>query len=131
MTDQFEVALGAGIYRSADDGAVHFPHRWTPEGVTVEAVFTGGHLLHLAVAGCVLNDVYREAADLQIDLDGVRVTARGSFDTETWVSTGIEYSIDVSSQASAEELERLLAVVDEVAEIPRAIRNGAAVSRIS
>ena len=64
MTDQFEVALGAGIYRSADDGAVHFPHRWTPEGVTVEAVFTGAHLLHLAVAGCVLKDVYREAADL-------------------------------------------------------------------
>jgi hypothetical protein len=28
-------------------------HRWTPGGVTVEAGFTGGHLLHLAVAGCV------------------------------------------------------------------------------
>jgi hypothetical protein len=26
-----------------------------PGGVTVEAGFTGGHLLHLAAAGCVLD----------------------------------------------------------------------------
>jgi hypothetical protein len=36
----------------------------------VEADFTGGHLLHLAAAGCVLNDVYREAAALGIKLKG-------------------------------------------------------------
>jgi hypothetical protein len=36
----------------ADSGAAaRFPHRWTPGGVTVEADFTGGHLLHLAAAG--------------------------------------------------------------------------------
>jgi uncharacterized OsmC-like protein len=61
---------------SADGAAVRFPHRWTPGGVTDEADFTGGHLLHLAAAGCVLNDVYREAATLGIELQGVRVTAR-------------------------------------------------------
>ena len=31
-----------------------------PGGVTAEADFTGGHLLHLAAAGCVLDDIYRE-----------------------------------------------------------------------
>jgi hypothetical protein len=47
----------------------------TPGGVTVEADFTGAHLLHLAAAGCVLNDIYREAGSLGIELGGVRVTA--------------------------------------------------------
>jgi len=51
-----------------------------PEGVTVEADFTGGHLLHLATAGCILNDLYREAAKLGIQLVGVRVSAAGGFD---------------------------------------------------
>ena len=129
MGNRFEVAVGAGTMRSASPAAVCFPHRWTPGGVTVEADFTGGHLLHLAAAGCVLNDVYREAATLGIDLEGVRVSAAGGFDTGTWTSTGISYAVEVSSAAPDDELARLLEVVDEVAEIPRAIRGGAIVRR--
>jgi hypothetical protein len=83
--------------------------------------FTGGHLLHLAVAGCVLNDVYREAAALGIELAGVRVTAAGGFDTGTWQSAGIDYAVEVSSGAPAGQLAHLLQVVDRVAEIPQAI----------
>jgi uncharacterized OsmC-like protein len=131
MDNRFEVSVGAGTMMSDSDAAVRFPHRWTPGGVTVEADFTGGHLLNLAAAGCVLNDVYREAATLGIELSGVRVTAAGGFDTTTWQSTGIDYAAEVSSDASADELTRLLEVVDQVAEIPRAIRAGADVRRIS
>jgi uncharacterized OsmC-like protein len=131
MDNRFEVAVGAGTMRSASSPAVRFPHWWTPEGVTVEADFTGGHLLHLAAAGCVLNDIYREAAALGIELKGVRVSAAGGFDTGTWKSTGISYSVEVSSDATADELAHLLEVVDEVAEIPRAIRTGATVRRVS
>jgi hypothetical protein len=87
--DQFSAIVGAGSFRSIRDDAVRFPHRWTPEGVTVEADFTGAHLLHLAAAGCVLNDLYREAQALGIRIDGARVRAIGDFDTETWTSTGI------------------------------------------
>jgi uncharacterized OsmC-like protein len=131
MDNRFEVTVGAGTMRSASSPAVCFPHPWTPEGVTVEADFTGGHLLHLAAAGCVLNDIYREAAAQGIEVKGVRVSAAGGFDTGTWKSTGISYSVDVSSDATADELARLLEVVDEVAEIPRAIRTGATVRRVS
>jgi len=115
--------------RSADGAVAHFPHRWTPAGVTVEADFTGAHLLHLATAGCVLNDLYREAAERGIRLDGVRVTASGGFDPDTWASTGITYGIELDSTASPEDLARLVVFVDQVAEIPRAIRAGAAVKR--
>lgn len=131
MDTRFEVAVGAGTLMSASGAAVRFPHRWTPDGVTVKADFTGGHLFHLAAAGCVLNDVYREAAALGIELKGVRVTATGGFDTATWQSTGIHYSVEVSSEAPVDELAHLLEVVDEAAEIPRAIRAGATVQRVT
>ncbi len=131
MDHRFEVTVSAGTMRSDSSAAVRFPHRWTPGGVTVEADFTGAHLLHLAAAGCVLNDIYREAESLGIDVSGVRVTAAGGFDTTTWQSSGIDYSVEVSSDASADKLAHLLEVVDQVAEIPQAIRAGASVRRAS
>ncbi len=128
VTPAFEVVAGAGSLRSVS--GVTFPHRWTPAGVSVETDFTGGHLLNLAAAGCVLNDLYREAEPLGVELTGVRVTAGGGFDTETWASTGISYRVELDSPASAEDLDRLLAAVDAVAEIPRALRAGATVRRV-
>lgn len=126
----FEVAVGAGTLQSTAEEAVRFPHRWTDEGVTVEAPFTGAHLLHLAAAGCVLNDVYREAEQLAIPVDGVRVRASGGFDTDRWASTGIVYQAEVDSRADPEQVATLLARVDAVAEIPKAIRAGAPVEPV-
>jgi len=126
---EYEVVVGAGSLRSDSAEVVVLPHRWTPGGVTVEASFTGAHLLHLAVAGCVLNDVYREAHELAIPVDGVRVTASGDFDTAVWASTGIDYAVEVDARATPGEIDALLRRVDEVAEIPRAVRAGAAVGR--
>ena len=131
MESRFGVTVGAGTMMSVSAAAIRFPHRWTAGGVTVLAEFTGAHLLHLAAAGCVLNDVYREAAALGIGVKGVRVTAAGGFDSATWQSTGIDYSVEVSSDCSADQLAQLLEMVDQVAEIPRAIRAGAAVQRDS
>nr|WP_256461178.1 OsmC family protein [Blastococcus sp. PRF04-17] len=116
--------------RSTDPAAVHWPHRWTEEGVTVDGDFTGAHLLHASVAGCVLNDVYREAAELGIGIDGVRVTAGGDFDRRTWRSTGIEYTVELAADAPLAEVRRLLEVVDEVAEIPAALRAATTVRRV-
>jgi uncharacterized OsmC-like protein len=122
------VVVSAGSLRSAAGRT--FLHQWTPEGVSVETDFTGAHLLHLAAAGCVLNDVYREAVGLGIALNGVLVRAAGGFDTTNWHSTGIDYTVELDSPASDDELSRLLEAVDSVAEIPRAIRAGAPVRRV-
>jgi uncharacterized OsmC-like protein len=125
----FEVVAGAGTLRDPAAGAVSFPHQWTSEGVTVQAAFTGAHLLHLAAAGCVLNDVYREAGRLGLPVQGVRVTASGGFNGDTWQSTGIVYAVEVDAQVSPEDRGRLLEAVDAVAEIPKAIRAGTTVER--
>jgi len=129
MSTNYAVVAGAGSLRPPGDGVVAFPHRWTDAGVAVRLEFTGAHLLHLATAGCVLNDLYREAAVLGIELDGVRVSASGEFDPASWVSTGIVYSVELDSPAAPDEVVRLLEQVDAVAEIPRAIRAGAPVAR--
>jgi OsmC-like protein len=129
MDGHFRVVVSAGSFGSGADDVLHFPHKWTAGGVTVQADFTGAHLLHLAAAGCVLNDIYREAEGSGISVDGVRVTASGGYDPQTWASTGISYSVQVHSPASSGELARLLAEVDAIAEIPRAIRAGAPVQR--
>jgi uncharacterized OsmC-like protein len=128
MAERYEVAVGAGsLY--IDEGFA-LAHQWTGAGVTVDAPFTGAHFLHVAVAGCVLNDVYREAHARGVALDGVRVTTRGGFDPETWASSGIEYTVAVDSTASPGDIEDLLGAVDEVAEIPRALRTASVVRRV-
>jgi OsmC-like protein len=129
MTEAYRVVVGSGSFRRGEEGVWHLAHRWTPDGVSVEADFTGAHLVHLAVAGCVLNDLYREAARLSVRLDGVRVCAGGGFDGD-WHSTGINYTVELDSSADPARLAELLTVVDEVAEIPRAVRGGAPVCRI-
>ena len=129
LVEGFDVVVGAGSLRSRSAEVTAMPHRWTDDGVTVEADFTGAHLLHLAVAGCVLNDVYREARELGIEVRGVRVHARGAFVTTSWSSTGVVYDVELDSPAPPDDVARLLTVVDDVAEIPRAVRTGAPVSR--
>ena len=121
------MVVSAGSLRSTH--GVVMAHRWTPDGVVVETEFTGAHLYHLAAAGCVLNDVYRESDRLGVPVDGVRVRAYGGFNTTTWASTGVLYEIELASEADDEDVARLVTVVDDVAEIPRALRAGTTVSR--
>ena len=127
--DDYEVTVSAGLLRPQHGSFTTMPHRWTDAGVAIEAPFTGAHLLHLAAAGCVLNDLYREAAELGVPLDGVRVRATGGFDPDSWSSTGITYDVELRSDAAPEQLQHLLDLVDAVAEIPRALRSGTTVRR--
>lgn len=122
------VRATAGTLR-ADEGVV-LPHTWTEDGVVAAPAANGAHLLHLSVALCVLNDTYREAQRLGVDVQGVAVEADGGFDDE-WRSTGITYSVTVQSRAEAEDVAHLRAVVDDVAEIPRALRARTPVTPVS
>jgi uncharacterized OsmC-like protein len=93
--------------------------------------FNGGQLLYLAIAGCVSNDLFREAAADGIRLDRVRVTTRGDFGGDPPVSAPVEYDIELSGDAPPEALRKLAARVDEIAEIPNSLRHGTAVKLAS
>ena len=85
--------------------------------------FNGGQLLNLAVAACISNDLYREAMARGIALSRVHVTVDADYRGEPAVSTPIEYEVEVDGDASAEDLEDLVAHVDAIAEIPNSLRN--------
>jgi hypothetical protein len=134
----FGVRASAGSLRAGADGAdgaalgvegaVVLAHQWTVEGVLAAPVSNGAQALHLAVALCVLNDVYREASVSDLRVEGVAVEADGGFDA-SWASTGIHYQIEVDSPEDESTIERLLRRVEDAAEIPRAIAAGAKVQR--
>lgn len=84
--------------------------------------FNGGELLYLAIAGCVSNDLFREARAEGLDLQLVRVVVRGDFTGDPAVSTAVEYDVELSGGAPEAALRELAARVDAVAEIPNSLR---------
>jgi organic hydroperoxide reductase OsmC/OhrA len=90
--------------------------------------FNGGQLLHLAVAGCVSNDLFREAAKRGITLTRVVVTVDGGYGGQPAKSTGISYSVEVAGQAPEPDLMALVSHVDVIAEIPNSLRRGTPVT---
>ena len=86
--------------------------------------FNGGQLLYLAVAGCISNDLFREARAAGIELSSVRVRVRGDFVGEPAVSDEIQYEVEVAGNVPEDQLRALIDRVDEIAEIPNSLREG-------
>lgn len=86
--------------------------------------FNGGQLLYLAIAGCISNDLFREARAEGIEIDRVRVRVKGDFDGDPAVSSDVEYEVELDGDAPRERLEALIRRVDEIAEIPNSLRRG-------
>jgi uncharacterized OsmC-like protein len=86
--------------------------------------FNGGQLLYLAIAGCVSNDLFREAMARGIVLSTVRVSVKGDFTGEPATSTPVRYEVEISGDAPDEALADLVRLVDSIAEIPNSLRRG-------
>ena len=89
----------------------------------------GGEFLMLALATCYCNDLYREAARLQIELHEVEVEAHAEFDGVGLAARDIEYRARIVSPAAHERVDQLLRETDAVAEVHNTLRDGAAVRR--
>src|SRR5262249_20565612 len=94
------------------------------EGGGKDLGFNGGELLHLAVAGCVSNDLFREARVLGLRLTRVAISVQGEFTGSPQVSAGIEYSVEVWGDAPVAALRELVDRVNAIAEIPNSLRQG-------
>jgi organic hydroperoxide reductase OsmC/OhrA len=86
--------------------------------------FNGGQLLNLAVAGCVSNDLFREAARRGLVLTRVAVRVRSDYVGDPAVSTPIEVDVELAGDADEATLRELVAHVDAIAEIPNSLRHG-------
>jgi hypothetical protein len=129
MDNTYPVTLTAGSLRADPSVGWLVPHRWSDGGVVIQTEPNGVGVLHVAVALCVLNDVFRGAIELGLEVAGVQVSARGEFDEETWQSSGVTYAVEVDSPAGVDQVAALVAQVDRVAEVPRALRAGMTVER--
>lgn len=86
--------------------------------------FNGGQLLYLAVAGCISNDLFREAPALGVELESVRINVDGDFAGEPAVSGPIRYHVEVTSGSDPALVRELVEQVDRIAEIPNSLRQG-------
>lgn len=84
-------------------------------------------MLFLALATCYCNDIYREAAKRDIEVDRVEVEVTGNFEAEGKPGSNIVYRAKVDAKASPEEIRELLSHTDTVAEIQNTLRVGTAV----
>lgn len=91
----------------------------------------GGELLMAALATCYCNDLYREAARLGIVISDCEVAATARFDGVGLAARSVAYAAKVASQASAAEVERLLAETDRLAEVHNTLRAGCPVERVA
>ncbi len=85
--------------------------------------FNGGQLLYAAIAACLSNALYREAATLGISLTRVALTVDGDFPVRGQPSTPITVGLELEGDASEARLAELVDLVDEVAEIPNSMRS--------
>lgn len=110
----------ASVATAGNSQAIVIPGKSSGQGSAVN----GGELMLLALATCYCNDLYREAARLDIALDGVEVEATATFPGISLAATDIRYKARVFSTAAPAAIAELLRQTDAVAEVHNTIRTG-------
>ena len=82
----------------------------------------GGELLFLALATCYCNDLYREAAKRNIQVDHIEVEVDGDFGAEGEPAKNVVYRAKITAKASEEEIQDMMRFVDTVAEVQNTLR---------
>lgn len=88
----------------------------------------GGELLLLSLGICFCNDIYREAAKMNIAVSQVKVTVTGEFGAEGEAGSNLQYKASVNADAAPEEIKALIEHTDRVAEIHNTLRKGVGIS---
>jgi uncharacterized OsmC-like protein len=84
----------------------------------------GGELLFLALATCYCNDIYREAAKRNIQVERVEVEVEGDFGAEGEPARNVTYKAKVQARGTEEGIRELMEHTDTVAEIQNTLRAG-------
>ena len=84
----------------------------------------GGELLFLALATCYCNDIYREAAKLNIAVERVTVEVTGDFGAAGEPAQNVSYRAQVHAKGTEAEIRALMEYTDTIAEIQNTLRAG-------
>jgi uncharacterized OsmC-like protein len=102
-------------------------HHKTGSALISMSLPTGGHVLHLATATCLFNDLHTAAARAGLRLGPVKVWADGGFDDTMTASTGIRLKVEIGGDADPEELRTLVLETFEVSTVASVLRNSTSV----
>jgi uncharacterized OsmC-like protein len=110
-----------------EPGALTFEHHLTERAQITIGTLSGGHLLHLAVAGCLFNDILREAGRRGITITELQIAADGDFAGDPLLSTGVRYGVTIAGEAPDAELRSLVADCQEASTVAGSLRRGTSV----
>jgi hypothetical protein len=127
MSFDVQISLADESAEGVEPGRFVVAHHLTDRAEIHAEVLSGGHLLHLAVAGCLFNDILREARTRGIVVTDLRVGADGDFGGEPLTSGGITYAIDIAGDAPERDLRGLVAYCEAAGAIPHTLRRGTGV----
>ncbi len=82
----------------------------------------GGELLFLSLATCYCNDVFREAASMEITVHDLEVNVEGEFGGRGDPASNVSFDVKISADASEDTIKELLQLTDSVAEIQNTMR---------
>ena len=129
--------ISARVQNSANAHEVNLTTAGNSQSLTVRGKPTGGssvnggEFLMLALATCYCNDLYREAARMNIELTEVEIEATAEFAGVGLAASNIQYKARVVSPAKAEQISALLRETDAVAEVHNTVRTGVPVRLVS
>jgi uncharacterized OsmC-like protein len=130
MPHEAEIRVARGAEAQAGPPSIVLTHHRAGVAEIKLEELSGGRLLHLALAGCVFNNVLRMAKERGIDVDEASVRVSGGF-TDDGASTGIECHVDVSGDASPPDLRELAQAAFDDSTVRAALQQGARVSLAS
>src|SRR5215218_5220562 len=93
------IRLGDSSSAGVDPAKLVLKHHLADRAEVHAEALSGGHLLHLSVAGCLFNAILREARSRGIAVTDLQISAEGDFGGEPSTSTRITYSVDLAGEA--------------------------------
>jgi uncharacterized OsmC-like protein len=103
VVNEAEIRTARNVTAATEPSSILVTHHRAGTAELKMEKLSGGHLLHLALAGCVFNNVLRIAGDKGIEVEHVSVRVDGDF-TDAGESTGIECHVDLTGSADPAQL---------------------------
>ncbi len=100
----------------------------TPKASGYGSSVSGGELLFVALATCYCNDLYREAAGWNVEIERLEVTVTGEFGTAGEPAKNVSYTVKVAARGGEDDVRALLEHTDRVAEVHNTLRVGTPVT---
>ena len=127
MAYEAEIRTAEGRKAEASPPSIVISHHRSGTAEIKLDDLSGGRLLHLALAGCVFNNVIRMAKERGIEVDEAGVRVGGGF-ADDGASTGMDVSIELTGSAPDEVLHDLAVAAYENSTVVAALQRGTRVS---